>query len=82
MKHAGPEALDRVEPLLTLLRGLPGLRERNRGTFYRRSRAFIHFHEDPDGLFVDVRYERDLERMRVTTGAEQERFFQQVRGAV
>ena len=82
MKHAGPEALDRLEPLLAALRDLPALRERSRGTFYRGSRAFLHFHEDPAGLFVDVRYDGNFERMRVTTDAEQERFLQQVRGVV
>jgi hypothetical protein len=82
MKHAGPDALDRLEPLLAALRDLPGLREKTRGTFYRRSRAFLHFHEDPAGLFVDVRYDVDFERVRVTTEAERERFLRQVRDAV
>lgn len=55
MKHAGSEALDRLEELLGQLRGLDGLVERTRGVFYRRSRAFLHFHEDAAGLFADIR---------------------------
>lgn len=55
MKHASALALDRLEPLLAEIRTLPGLKERSRGVFYRRSRAFLHFHEDPEGLFADVR---------------------------
>jgi hypothetical protein len=55
MKHAGSVALDRLEPLLARLRALPGLTETSRGAFYRRSRAFLHFHEDAAGLFADVR---------------------------
>lgn len=55
MKHAGPAALDRLEPLLTRLRALPGLEEKSRGVFYRGSKAFLHFHEDPTGLYADVR---------------------------
>ena len=55
MKHAGALALDRLEPLLAEIRTLPGLKERSRGVFYWRSRAFLHFHEDPEGLFADVR---------------------------
>jgi hypothetical protein len=55
MKHATPAALDRLESLLAQLRMLEGLAERSRGIFYRRGRAFLHFHEDPKGLFADVR---------------------------
>ncbi|HEY5072945.1 MAG TPA: hypothetical protein VII63_13050 [Caulobacteraceae bacterium] len=55
MKHAGGAALDRLEPLLAVVRGFSGLREKSRGVFYRRSRAFLHFHEDPSGLYADMR---------------------------
>jgi hypothetical protein len=71
MKHAGPEALDALEPLLDGLRSVPGLVERKRGVFYRGSRAFLHFHEDPSGLHADVRLEEAFERRRVETGEEQ-----------
>ena len=72
MKHAGAAALDRLEPLLARLRALPGLKEKARGTFYVKSRAFLHFHEDPAGLFADVRAQggADFERVRVETDAE------------
>ena len=82
MRHAGPEALDRLELLLEELRGLPGLREKNRGTFYRGSRAFLHFHEDPMGLFADVRIDSDFERMRVTDAREQKQLLRRVRDAL
>ena len=55
MKHAGAVALDRLEGLLDAVRGLGVLNEKSRGVFYRRSHAFLHFHEDPAGLFADVR---------------------------
>jgi len=73
MKHATDDALDRLEPLLGRLRALDGLRERTRGTFTHRSRAFLHFHEDPAGLFADVRLADDFERHEVTTAAQQSR---------
>jgi hypothetical protein len=68
MKHAGDLALDQLEGLLAELRALPGLTEKKRGVFYRRARAFLHFHEDPKGLFADVRDAegRDFERIDVT----------------
>jgi hypothetical protein len=69
VRHARDEDLDRLEPLLAALRALPGLTERKRGTFYRKSRAFLHFHEDPKGLFADLRGETDFERIDVTEEA-------------
>jgi N-acetylglutamate synthase-like GNAT family acetyltransferase len=54
MRHARDADLDRLEDLLAQLRTLPGLVEKKRGVFYRRSRAFLHFHEDPKGLFADI----------------------------
>jgi hypothetical protein len=81
MKHAGAEALDDLEPLLVALREVPGLREKSRGIFYRGSRAFLHFHEDPDGLFADVRIHAEFERVRITSTAEQQQLLQSVRSA-
>ena len=81
MRHAGERALDRLEPLLTELRAFPELREKKRGTFYRGSRAFIHFHEDPTGLFADVRFRDDFERFDVTTVARQKKLVHDVRSA-
>jgi hypothetical protein len=73
MKHAGATALDRLEPLLAALRALPGLKEKARGVFYRGGRAFLHFHEDPAGLFADLRLAGpDFERFRVETEGERE----------
>ncbi len=59
MKHAGAEALDRLEGLLEQVRLRTQLAERKRGGFYRKSRAFLHFHEDPAGMFADARVQGD-----------------------
>jgi hypothetical protein len=70
MRHAREPALDQLEPLLAELRGLSGLTEKSRGTFYRESRAFLHFHEDPAGLFADIRGGDEDDFMRIdVTGA-------------
>ncbi|MES2894564.1 MAG: hypothetical protein V4759_00900 [Pseudomonadota bacterium] len=75
MRHAGQAALDALEPLLARLRALPGLTEKSRGVFYRKSKAFLHFHEDPTGLFADVRTVAagDFERIDVSAAAGRER---------
>jgi hypothetical protein len=70
MKHATPAALDRLGDLLTAIRKYDTLREKQRGVFYRQSRAFLHFHEDPAGLFADVRLSEEFDRFPVNTAAE------------
>ena len=71
MRHARAEALDELEPLLVQLRTIESLTEKNRGVFYRKSRAFLHFHEDPSGHHADVRLDVEFERFRVETEGEQ-----------
>ena len=82
MRHATPAALDALAPLLDDLRGLDGLTEKKRGVFYRRSRAFLHFHEDPAGLFADVRVSDEFERLPVTTAAQRRALLARVRDAL
>ena len=75
MKHAGPAALDRLEPLLAQLRRRDGLKEKSRGVFYLSGRAFLHFHEHGDGeLHADIRMKGDdFDRIEVTTPAQRTR---------
>jgi hypothetical protein len=54
MKHAGAAALDVLEPLVAKIRRYPQLKEKKRGIFYRKGKSFLHFHEDPAGLFADL----------------------------
>lgn len=79
MRHAISEDLDRLEAVLEGLRGLPQLRERQRGYFARGARAFLHFHEDAGDLYVDVRLDSDFERMKITSAEEQAYFTSRVR---
>jgi hypothetical protein len=62
MRHARPSDLDTIEPLLETLRGLGVLKEKKRGTFYRGSKAFLHFHEHEGALLADVKSGADWER--------------------
>ncbi len=83
VKHAGPAALDELEPLLIEMRKCQGLRERKRGAFYRGGSGFLHFHEDPEGFFADVKLEAggDFIRFRVSTAPERKRFLALARKA-
>jgi hypothetical protein len=78
MKHAGPAALDALDDLLVELRGRPALKERSRGTFYLKSSAFLHFHEDPEGLFADLKIAGDFKRFRVSTAKERATLLREV----
>jgi hypothetical protein len=81
VRHVTAAGLDELDDVLSELRGVDGLTEKSRGVFYRGSRAFLHFHEDPSGLYADVRLDADFERMRVTTKAERKRLLSVVRVA-
>jgi hypothetical protein len=61
------------------IRAIPGLLERSRGVFYRRSRACLHFHEDPSGLHADVRLGEEFERCRVQSADEQAHLVERIR---
>ena len=81
VKHAGAGALEELEGFLTQLRGLGWLRERSPGHFYWKSRGILHFHEDPTGLFADVKLDPKgrFERIRVSTGPEQDELLEELR---
>ena len=78
MKHAGPAALDALADLLQEIRRCPGLREPKRGTFYRKSSAFLHFHEDPAGFFADLKIGDTFRRFPVNTAAQRRALVQRI----
>ena len=78
MKHAGTDALDDLEDLLVAIRQLGGLKEKKRGIFYRKSSSFLHFHEDPTGLFADLRNSDDFRRHPVNTPAQRHRLLARI----
>jgi hypothetical protein len=83
MKHASPETLQHLAPLLERLRSVPGLVERTPGTFYLRSMAFLHFHEDPAGVFADVKLNGpSFQRLPLQTAAHQASLVKAVSEAV
>ena len=66
MKHAGPSALDALSDLIAAIRAREGLKEPRPGVFYRKRKAWLHFHEDEAGLFADIRVGKEWERLRVS----------------
>ncbi|MDG2308468.1 MAG: hypothetical protein P8R42_28145 [Candidatus Binatia bacterium] len=83
MKHISEPRLGQLEPLLVALRKVDGLTEKKRGVFYRKSHAFLHFHEDPAGLFADVRLDAaEFARFDVPKRRGQNRLVSRVRAAL
>jgi hypothetical protein len=73
VRHARDHDLDRIEALLAQVRALPSLKEKKRGVFYLKSKGFLHFHEDPKGMFGDLTGAdgRGFDRIDVTEAAGQ-----------
>ena len=65
MKHATAETLAQISSLLGRLRRLPNIVERRPGVFYVRGKAFLHFHEDPAGIFADIKVGDDWKRFAI-----------------
>jgi hypothetical protein len=83
VRHPRDGELDQMVPVLEQLRGIGGLVERTTGVFYRRSKAFLHFHVDDDDFYADVRLDGvGFERMKVTTKPEQRALVAAVRRAL
>jgi hypothetical protein len=69
MKHADAGALEALGDLLASLR-TRAIVEKRPGIFYRKSKAFLHFHEDRAGLFADLRDGDDWQRLPVNSPDE------------
>jgi hypothetical protein len=83
VKHAGPQALDALDPLLREIRRLEieGLIEKKRGTFYYRGNAMLHFHEDPLGFFADLKVDGEFIRLALNTKREEAEFLRRAAAA-
>jgi hypothetical protein len=82
MKHAGPGALDQLEPILVEVRRLDGLKQKKRGSFYSRSGGFLHFHEDPAGFFADLKIGDDYVRFPINSKTQTQTFLRRAAAAV
>ena len=60
------------EDLVDALRAIGGLTDLGQGApnFHFRSRPFLHFHDDGDGIYADVRLGRDFQPVWASTPGE------------
>jgi hypothetical protein len=79
VKHASEAALFKLVELIEKIRKFEQLKEKKFGIFYFKSAAFLHFHEDPAGLFVDIKLDdKKFDRFGVNSKAEQKYVVQQL----
>jgi hypothetical protein len=71
MKHASAATLQQLADLLDQIRQRQALKEKKLGVFYRKSRSFLHFHEDPAGTFADLSSGDESVRYPVNTTKQQ-----------
>ena len=74
--------LECIAPLLAILREHPVLREVAPTVFHLHGRDFIHFHEEPDGIFADVRLATAQIRMSVSTQADRAELLERIEGTL
>mgnify|MGYP003634235856 CR=1 FL=1 len=80
MRHANPDDLKEMDGLLGELRKIKGLVEKKPGIFYRKSKAFLHFHEHESSLFADIRLTgTEFDRYPIKTQSDQARLLKLVR---
>lgn len=75
MKQA---TLDLLQPLLEVLRAHPALREVRPTAFHFDNRDFVHFHDEPEGIFADVRLRKGVVRMPASSSSEQAELLERI----
>lgn len=62
---------DTLAPLLRFLRSYDVLHETQESKFLLKGEDFVHFHDDPDGLWADAKLSKGRIRVSVATPAGQ-----------
>ena len=70
--------LEILAPLLNVLRGYHVLDEVRETKFHLNGRGFIHFHDESDGPWADVRLSKGRIRMPVSTRSEQAELIEKI----
>lgn len=70
--------LDRIAPLLTVLRAHPALHEARPAEFEVDGREFLHFHDEPDGVVADARLAEGRVSMPVSSRTEQAELLERI----
>lgn len=73
MKHATTETIAKLEPLLNRIRKFRELKEKKPGIYYYKFNAFLHFHEDGNQVYADIKLiPPNFERFPASTSEQQD----------
>jgi hypothetical protein len=81
VKHAGERALATIAAQPVQIRAF-NLKERSPGVFYFKSKPFLHFHDDPSGIYADIRVEIDWERFAINDPVEWRKLLRRINDAL
>ena len=70
--------IQKLAPLLRMLRSYEILEEVRETKFHLNGRDFIHFHDEPDGLFADVLLAKGRIRASVSSRSEQAELMERI----
>jgi hypothetical protein len=73
VKHASAARIDQAAALLKKVRAIDRLVEKSPGCFYRQGKAVLHFHEDGEALWADVKQASAWVRMPANSSTEIDR---------
>ena len=65
------DTIEALSILLNFLRSYEILNEVKPTYFHLNGKGFIHFHDEPDGLWADIFLSRRVKRMPANTASEQ-----------
>jgi hypothetical protein len=83
MKHATSACLGQLSGLLSEIRVIHGLVEKKPGIFYVKGKSYLHFHEDPAGIFADARIDSgEFSRFPVNSDDEKQQLLNAIREAL
>jgi hypothetical protein len=83
VKHITREKLQDLQALLASLKTINGLREKTPGVFYRKSSAFLHFHEEGEQIFADIKLDgKNFTRLPASTARQRQSLLMQIRLAL
>ncbi|MFN4151060.1 MAG: hypothetical protein ACK4IX_08945 [Candidatus Sericytochromatia bacterium] len=77
--HAKDETLDLLEPLLEKIRILGKLKEKKRGIFYNKSIAFLHFHQEENDIFADLKVDEKWLRFPSNNDVDWEKILDKIK---
>lgn len=82
MKHASPDTIQSISKYLNNIRNIQTLKEKKEGIFYKGTLAFIHFHEDNNKIFADLKINKEWQRFSVNNDNEWNDFFYKIKECV